>query len=120
MLVAPVAGGQSTAILVDEREGGCAAGSVGLLQLAVEAGDIGGAQRVAQRILELGIKGQYLGQGAITIHPLHHSLGMQAELALHALTFIAERGLQCNTAGCPHAQQHAAEHDEQGQKETGA
>ena len=89
-----------------------------LLQLGVEAGDIRrrSADDSAQSLS--WHQGPVLGQGAINIHRLHHSLGMHVSWRCTSLAFIAERGLQCNAAGCPHAQQHAAEYDEQGQKET--
>ena len=116
--VAPVAGGQGLAAFVDEGQRGSSAGAVGLLQLVVEPVHLGGAERVAERALEFGIERQHLGQGAVAVHALHHGLGIERELALHAFAFIVQRGLQRDATGGPHAQQHAAEHDDKGQKQS--
>ena len=110
--LAPVAGGNGFALKVNQRQRGGLAGAVGLFQLAVEAVHFGGAQGVAQRILELGVQCQHLGQGAVAVNALQQRLGVQIELALHALTLLLQRGAQGNLAGGQHAQQRAKQDDQ--------
>ena len=90
--LAPVAGGQGRAVAVDQGQRGRLAGAVGLLQLAVEGIDFGGRQRVGEGGAQLRVQRQHLGQGAVAVYALAQGLGVEAELALHALASRAGRG----------------------------
>ena len=71
-----------------------------------------------ERILELGVQCQHLGQGAVAVYALLQGLGVQAQLALHAATFFLQRGAQRYLAGQQHAQRSAQGNDQHGPEQS--
>ena len=111
---APVAGIDGQPVAVEQGEGGGLAGAVGLLQLAVELRHLVRAQGAAQRVLQLHVQGQHLGQGAVAVDALGQRLPVQGQLALHALAFVVQRPLPGPLPGHEHAGRCACKQDEQG------
>ena len=97
---APVAGGNGNALGIDQGQGRGQAGAIGLFELVVQALHLLGALRRSQRLAQLGIERQHIGQHPVAVNALVKGLRIQADLAVGKHTFFGEAVLQ-HSVPCP-------------------